>query len=103
MYMVIFNVPVSHVDVVKEAIFAAGAGYYGNYSHCSWQCLGEGQFMPLEGSRPFVGTAHQLETVPEYRVETICGDDCIQEVVVALRQAHPYEEPSIQVLRMEDF
>ena len=102
MYMIIFNVPVSHLEIVKQAIFAAGAGNFGNYSHCVWQSLGEGQFMPLVGSNPHIGQLNRLEKVPEYRVDTVCADDCVKEVVAALKLAHPYESPSCQVLKLED-
>lgn len=103
MYMIIFNVPSSHLDRVKTAVFDAGAGQVDNYSHCSWEILGEGQFLPLPGSQPFIGQQGQLETVPEYRVETVCFEAHIKEVIAALKQAHPYEQPSYQVLRLENF
>ena len=44
--------PASHLDVVKLAVFEAGAGRQGNYDQCCWQVLGEGQFRPLAGSAP---------------------------------------------------
>jgi structural toxin protein (hemagglutinin/hemolysin) RtxA len=103
MYMLIFNVPASHLDKVKSAIFDAGAGKVDNYSHCSWEVLGEGQFKPLSGSNPFIGIIDQLETVAEYQVETLCEAEYIREVITALKTAHPYEVPSYQVLRLEDF
>ncbi|KGP64268.1 NGG1p interacting factor 3 protein, NIF3 [Legionella norrlandica] len=101
MYMLHFHVPETHLEVVKNAIFAAGAGSIDNYSHCAWQTLGEGQFMPLEGSDAFIGKINTLEKVREYKVETICAAEKIKEVVTALKQAHPYESPSYQVVRIE--
>lgn len=102
MYAITFNVPETHLDVVKNAIFKAGAGKIGNYSHCSWQVLGEGQFMPLEGSDAYIGVVGKLEKVAEYKVESICDEAIIKEVVAALLAAHPYEEPSYEIWRMED-
>src|SRR5262245_51778391 len=101
MYLLHFLVPQSHLEQVKEAIFAAGAGRVDNYQDCTWQTKGEGQFMPLAGSHPFIGEINQLETVIEYKVETICSDECIGAAVAALKKAHPYESPSYTVLRME--
>jgi structural toxin protein (hemagglutinin/hemolysin) RtxA len=103
MYAITFNVPTTHLEVVKEAIFQAGAGRVGNYSHCSWQVLGEGQFMPLEGSQAYIGSVGKLEKVAEYKVESICEESIIQEVIAALLSAHPYEEPSYEVWKMEEF
>lgn len=103
MYRIVFHVPVSHLEQVKEALFSAGAGRYKNYSHCSWQTLGEGQFMPLSGSKPFLGEKNQVNRVPEYFVEMICEEHIIQEVIVTLKKTHPYEEPSYQVIKIEEF
>ena len=103
MYKLCFNVPETYVDVIKNAIFQAGAGIVGEYSNCSWQILGEGQFMPLAGSKAFVGKINQLEKVAEYKVETVCADECIHEVIVALKKAHPYETPAYEVWKLAEF
>jgi structural hemagglutinin/hemolysin toxin protein RtxA len=103
MYKLCFNVPETHIDCVKEAIFEAGAGIIGQYSHCSWQILGEGQFKPLAGSNAFIGEVNQLEKVAEYKVETICASECIHEAIAALKNAHPYETPAYEVWQLEDF
>ncbi len=55
MYLLLFYVPETHIELVKNAIFEAGAGKVGLYSHCSWQTQGVGQFMPLAGSNPHLG------------------------------------------------
>ncbi|HVY53015.1 MAG TPA: NGG1p interacting factor NIF3 [Gammaproteobacteria bacterium] len=103
MYKICFYVPETHTEEVKKAMFAAGGGKLGLYSCCAWQALGEGQFMPLEGSHAFIGEENRLEKVSEYKVEMVCEDNLIQEVVKALKQAHPYEEPAYQVWRLEEF
>lgn len=103
MYSVIFHVPATHVEIVKEAIFAAGAGKIGQYSHCCWQVLGEGQFMPLAGSQAFLGAVDTIEKVVEYKVETVCTDAHIKGVIAALKLAHPYETPSYQVILLEAY
>ena len=101
MYMLCFHIPETHLEVVKNAIFAVGAGSIGNYRQCAWQTLGEGQFMPLPGSNAFIGAVNELKKVPEYKVEIICTKEQIKEAVAALKLAHPYETPSYQVLRLE--
>lgn len=101
MYMLYFLVPETHLDAVKNAIFSVGAGSVGNYMHCAWQTLGEGQFIPLSGSNAFIGEINKLEKVSEYKVEIICTKQQIKAAVAALKQAHPYETPSYQVVRLE--
>ena len=103
MYSLSFYVPESHLDEVKEALFAKGAGRYNKYAECSWQTKGKGQFMPLADSQPFIGSQGPLETVEEYRVEMVCADDLIAEAVATLRLVHPYEEPAFQVIKLEEF
>jgi hypothetical protein len=103
MYKICIYIPVSHIDVVKNAMFAAGAGKIGDYGSCSWQVLGEGQFMPLAGSNAFIGSEGHLERVSEYKVEMICDDEHIKDAVNALKQSHPYEEPAYQIWRLETF
>lgn len=103
MYKLCFFVPESHLEPVKQAVFAAGGGRIGDYEHCCWQVLGQGQFRPGQGADPFIGTAGELETVAEYRVELVCADELIAAAVAALKQAHPYEEPAYDVWRLADF
>ena len=103
MFKLVFYVPASHVNAVKAAVFAAGAGRIGNYDQCCWQVLGQGQFRPLAGSQPHLGHLGEVEKVEEYRVEAVCEDGLIGAAIVALKQAHPYEEPAYDVWRLEDF
>ncbi|ARU27176.1 YqfO family protein [Cellvibrio sp. PSBB006] len=102
MYKLVFFVPESHLDAVKSAVFAVGAGRIGNYDCCAWQTRGEGQFRPLSGSNPFIGNTSELSVVAEYRVEMVCADDCIAEALKALRASHPYEEPAYDIWRLAD-
>ncbi len=94
--------PASHLDATRDAVFAAGAGWIGDYSRCSWSTLGRGTFRGGEGTSPAVGAAGRDETVTEYRVETVVPDDKLAAVVDALRRAHPYEEPAFDVYLRAD-
>lgn len=102
MYKLVFFVPESHLDIVKTALFNTGAGRIGQYDQCCWQVLGQGQFRPLAGSAPFVGTQGQVEILPEYRVEMVFADELIGAAVSALRASHPYEEPAFDVWHLTD-
>jgi len=100
MFKLTVYIPESHLEQVKDALFAAGAGRYANYDCCAWQVLGQGQFRPLDGSKPFLGTANRIERVPEYRVEMIVQDGAVAAVLAALKAAHPYEEPAYDLVRI---
>ena len=100
MYKIVFFVPEQQKEAVKSALFAAGAGRFRNYEHCSWETDGTGQFRPLEDADPFIGTPGTVERVAEFRVEMICRDEVIASAVDALINAHPYEEPAYEVFRV---
>jgi len=102
MYRLNFYVPASHLEQVKTALFAMGAGRFKGYDCCCWQVLGEGQFRPLPGSQPFLGVTAKLEKVAEYKVEMICEDELIKAALQTLIDAHPYEEPAFDVYRIPD-
>jgi hypothetical protein len=97
-----FYVPESHLEAVKTALFEAGAGRLGDYERCAWQVKGQGQFRPLPGSDPYLGKQGELEVVDEYRVEMICPDGCVNEVIAALKASHPYETAAYDLIRLEE-
>ena len=100
MYKICFYVPETHLESVKEALFNAGAGRIGAYDQCCWQSKGVGQFRPLSGSNPFIGSIGQRELVEEYKVEMVCERQIIRKVIASLKQAHPYEEPAYNVTEL---
>jgi hypothetical protein len=102
-YKLCVYVPESHLEVLKRALFDAGAGRIGDYDSCCWQVPGRGQFRPLAGADPFIGQVGAVESVAEYKVELVCDDAVVAAAVRALKAAHPYEEPAYQVWRLEDF
>ncbi len=103
MYKICFFVPPEQAETVKQALFNAGAGRIGEYDQCSWQTAGTGQFRPLEGSQPFIGEQHKLETVDEFKVELVCDEAHIKPAITALKNSHPYETPAYEVYKLEDF
>lgn len=102
MYKLCVFIPASHLESVKSALFEQGAGRIGDYDCCSWQTLGEGQFRPLKGAKPYIGEINEVETVSEYKVEMVVDNACIKGVLKALFTAHPYEEPAFDVLSLTD-
>ena len=103
MYKLSFYVPESHLEAVKSVLFSVGAGKIGNYDSCSWQTLGQGQFRALEGSDPYLGQQGKVETVVEFKVEMACEEALITRAIDALKQAHPYEEPAYEVVKLADY
>lgn len=101
MHYIVFYVPESHLEEVKEAMFAKGAGQYDRYRRCSWQTAGVGQFEPMAGSKPIIGEKGKLERVEEFRVEMICGDEILRDVLGELVRVHPYDEVAYYAFKVE--
>jgi len=101
-YKLAVFVPVESLAKVANAIFAAGAGNIGNYSHCGWSTEGTGTFLPLEGANPAIGKKGEIEKVRESRLEAVIPANRLDDVIAAMKKAHPYEMPAYDVYRMHD-
>jgi hypothetical protein len=97
--LVVF-VPREALNDVREALFVAGAGRIGNYERCSWYTEGTGTFLGGEGTAPSVGQPGREERVAELRLETVFPAEREDEVIEALRRAHPYEEPAFDIYEL---
>jgi hypothetical protein len=94
--LVVF-VPEDALDSVRSAVFAAGAGRIGDYERCSWYTAGTGTFFGGEEASPTLGERGREERVPELRLEIVFPEERHEDVVAALRSAHPYEEPAFDI------
>lgn len=95
-------VPRGSADKIREALGAAGAGQQGKYKYCSGSYPAVGRFIPQTGSRPAIGQTGKLEEVAEEIITTICHKDLVEKVIAAIKKAHPYEEPPIDIMPRYD-
>jgi hypothetical protein len=95
-------VPADALEATRDAVFEAGAGRIGDYERCSWYTAGTGTFLGGEEADPAIGDRGREEHVPELRVETVVPEELVEDVVAALRRAHPYEEPAYDVYLLLD-
>jgi dinuclear metal center YbgI/SA1388 family protein len=86
-------VPESAAEKVADALISAGAGEVGEYAHCAWTGVGTGRYEGETSGAP----ATQAE---ERRVEVVLPRRRRAEVVAALRTAHPWEQPPIDVYEL---
>jgi hypothetical protein len=98
----VWFVPADALDATREAVFAAGAGRIGDYERCSWYTAGTGTFFGAAGTQPASGESGRDERVAEMRVETVVSEGRIRDAVIALKLAHPYEEPAYDVYPLLD-
>ena len=92
----IFFVPESHKEKVKEALFEIGAGKIGNYDRCSFEVEGVGQFRPINEADPYVGEIEKLEKVREFKVEMVMNSNLKERARDILLKNHPYETPAYE-------
>ncbi|REZ96691.1 Nif3-like dinuclear metal center hexameric protein, partial [Mycobacterium tuberculosis] len=96
----VIYVPRENSEAVRAAVFEAGAGHIGDYSHCSWSVAGTGQFLAHDGASPAIGSVGTVERVAEDRVEVVAPARARAEVLAAMRAAHPYEEPAFDIFAL---
>ncbi|MDA3812908.1 MAG: Nif3-like dinuclear metal center hexameric protein [Candidatus Cloacimonetes bacterium] len=98
-YQVTVYVPSVSMVEVANAVFASGAGIIGNYNNCMNDYEVSGQFMPVEGSNPILGTKDKLEKIVERKLEFFVDSFKLAKVIEAMKKAHPYETPAYSVNR----
>jgi len=101
-YKLVAFVPADHIAQVSQALFVAGAGRIGNYSHCSFRTGGTGTFFGENGANPTIGKPARLQEVPEVRLECVVPIALVKDVVDALRRSHPYETPAFDLLALAE-
>ncbi|MDP1726019.1 MAG: Nif3-like dinuclear metal center hexameric protein [Bacteroidota bacterium] len=95
-------VPKSHIELVKAAIFEAGAGHIGNYSECSFASSGTGTFKAGLNAKPFVGNKLEQHREEEHRIETIMPYWLKSSILSALMKVHPYEEVAYDMYELKN-
>ena len=96
-HKLVWFVPREALEITRDAVFAAGAGRIGDYERCSWYTAGTGTFLAGEGADPSIGRIGREERVSELRVETVLPAELAQDVIAALREAHPYDEVAFEL------
>lgn len=95
---IIVTIPLENLEEVRSAICEAGAGVIGNYTYCSMSTKCVGTFKPNDEANPHIGEKNNLEYVNEEKLEVCCDIKKVKAVISALRKAHPYEEPGIDII-----
>ena len=95
-------VPVDYAEQVKKALFEAGAGNIGFYDECSFSIGGEGTFRPIDGANPFLGKKGTTEKVNEIQLSVIFEKFKKNQIISAMKFAHPYEEVAYQIYAIEN-
>ncbi len=96
-FKIVTFAPAGVIDQIRGAMSIAGAGRIGDYTQCSQSSLVEGTFFGGSSTRPRAGRKGTFERLTERRLEMVCGPKALAPALAALRSAHPYETPAIEV------
>lgn len=91
-------IPETHLDALQLALREADAGHIGNYDCCMSYSRVMGTWRPLPGTSPYIGAEDIISCEPELKVEVTIRTERLAETLQAVRKAHPYEEPVINVI-----
>ena len=95
------NTPMKSCCLVRKAMGDAGAGKVSGYSHCSFSIKGVGRSIPGLETNPFIGSEGEYESIEEEKIESFCEASELEQIVSAIKEVHPYEEPVITVQNIE--
>lgn len=96
-YKITVFVPLRNADKLAFRMSSKGAGRIGNYSRCSFRVTGIGTFIGDKKSNPALGQKGKFEKVEETRLEMICDEADLRNVLDIVYSVHPYEEPACDV------
>ena len=95
-------VPKSEADVLRTALFQAGAGSIGNYSECSFKIDGVGTFKGSEGSNPTKGETLKTHFEAETQVNVIFPKHLESKILKTLFRTHSYEEVAYEIVSLQN-
>ncbi|MBK7980805.1 MAG: Nif3-like dinuclear metal center hexameric protein [Ignavibacteriae bacterium] len=101
-YKVVVFVPQDNIDKLSESLFDAGAGIIGEYEKCSFKLDGKGTFLGNEKTNPAMGKKQKFENVNEVRLELLVDSWKLKNVIAALKNNHPYEQPAYDIYSLKN-
>ena len=95
-------VPKAEAENLRAALFNAGAGHIGNYSHCSFNSEGFGTFMGNENSNPTKGIQGKIHHEEETKITVVFEKHQEKVILKALFDNHSYEEVAYEVVTLDN-
>lgn len=99
-YKIEVFVPKSHTARLMDELAGVGVGRIGNYDYCFAITPVHGYWRPLSGALPHQGEIGKISQVPEQKIEVNCRADQVRAALAAIRRAHPYEEPAVNIIEL---
>ncbi len=91
-------VPETHFAALQDSLRSVDAGHFGNYDSCLSYGRVVGVWRPLDGANPYIGSQNEISNTPEVKIEVTIKKDSLDTVMKAIKEAHPYEVPIVNVI-----
>ncbi len=91
-------IPEEYLDRLQAALHEIGACREGEYDHVAHITPGIGKWRALKDAKPFLGEPGKIYSGSESRLEFRCPLRQAQKAVEVIEEAHPYEQPVINVI-----
>jgi dinuclear metal center YbgI/SA1388 family protein len=95
-------VPLNRSELLRNALFNAGAGSIGNYENCSFNTIGDGTFKGNEDANPVIGKVGKLHTEKETKISVVFESKNEAAILKSLQENHPYEEVAYEIVTTEN-
>ncbi|MET2901120.1 divalent cation tolerance protein CutA [Vibrio rotiferianus] len=94
--------PDTEVVAIRDALNSVAAGVVGDYDSVISIVKISGFWRPTEGSEPVTGEKGEINFGEEVRLDVRCQESLVQAALDAIRAIHPYEEPVINILPLNN-
>ena len=98
---IVVNSLADNAERIKQALVKIGAGEIGEYSECMFEIKGIGSFRPSDKANPHIGEKNKLGVVDEIKIECICESDKVNSAIKAIKEAHDYEHPAVDIFTLD--
>lgn len=99
--LVTFTTP-ENTEIVRNALFNAGAGKVGNYENCSFNSNGTGTYQGNESSNPVIGAKNEFVQADEIKIEVTFEKHLQRQILKALFENHIYEEVAYEIYDLKN-
>ncbi len=102
MYKIQVYLPPESLRKIRKAVEQAGGGKIGNYEGCmSWWKV-RSSWVTMDGAHPYHGEVGERTEAEEYILQCRVDEAHIEPVVRAIKKAHAYDEPVVDVVRLDE-
>lgn len=90
-------VPIEYTDTIMDVIDKSVDPICPNYKRTFSVSEVTGAWKPFKDSKPFVGEQDEMEKVIENKIEFVVKKKDLNDVIIKIKETHPYEESMIDV------